>query len=152
MADNLIFLDVDGVLNNQTWAIKMYEDEGVRVYNEDLLEDRALLLLTKLVDLTGAKIVVSSAWRKISRSFQALKDQLGYYGMDVFDVTPYVGSVRGDDITAWFNRNPGEYRYVILDDDSDMDGHMDHLVMTDFCTGLTDEIVTKCVKMLTAKE
>ena len=146
--DKLIFLDVDGVLNNQTWALKMFKEEGVRVYSEDILEDRALRLLKRLVDETGAKIIVSSAWRKIPKSYDALKTQLKHYGVVVDGETPYVGSVRGDDITAWFNRNPGDYRYVILDDDSDMDGHMNHLFQTDFDTGLTYEIVEKCISAL----
>lgn len=146
--DKLIFLDVDGVLNNQTWALKMFKEEGVRVYSEDILEDRALRLLKRLVDETGAKIIVSSAWRKIPGSYDALKAQLNHYGLSVAGDTPYAGGVRGDDISAWFNRNPGDYRYVILDDDSDMDGHMEHLVQTDFDTGLTYDIVERCISML----
>lgn len=150
--ENIIFLDVDGVLNNLSWAKKMLEQEGVRVYSEDMLEDRALRLLRFLVDLTGGKIVVSSAWRKIPQSYEALKQQLKYFGMTVFSETPYVGGSRGDDITAWFARNPGEYRYVILDDDDDMYGHMDHLVKTDFDTGLTRDAVSRCCKLLCGKE
>ena len=144
----LIFLDVDGVLNNQAWAIRMFKEEGVRVYRDNLLEDRALHLLKSLVDSTGARIVVSSAWRHIPTAYNDLRRQLEQCGMSVYGKTPYVGSVRGDDITAWFAAHPGKYAYVILDDDSDMDGHMDHLVQTDFYTGLTQEIVDRCVQML----
>ena len=95
------------------------------------LDRRCLLLLKDIVDKTGAKIVVSSAWRRIPRAFQHLKEWLERYGIEVYDVTPYVGGERGNDITAWFNRNPGEYRYVILDDDSDMTTHMEHMVVAD---------------------
>ena len=52
------------------------------------------------------------------------------------------------DITAWFNRHPGEYRYVILDDEDDMYGHMEHLVKTDFYSGLTEERADECIRML----
>lgn len=34
--NKVIFLDVDGVLNNGTWAIDMF-DKGIRVYHDDLL-------------------------------------------------------------------------------------------------------------------
>ena len=147
--DRLIFLDVDGVLNSMSFAKKMLDEEGVRVFREDILDRRCLLLLKDIVDKTGAKIVVSSAWRRIPRAFQHLKEWLEQYSMEVYDVTPYVGVERGNDITAWFNRNPGEYRYVILDDDSDMTTHMEHLVHTNFHDrGLTRSLADRCIAIL----
>lgn len=143
----VVFLDVDGVLNNGAWARRMWE-EGVHVYHDNLLEDRALRLLRSLIEQTGAKIVVSSAWRKIPEAMESLCTQLEFYKLPVFDITPYVGGERGDDITAWFNRHPGEYRYVILDDDSDMGEHLDHLVKTNFDEGLTYDKVSECITIL----
>lgn len=147
--EKIIFLDVDGVLNSHTFAKRMLDEENVRVFSENILDRRCLLLLSDIVTKTGAKIVVSSAWRKIPSAFDDLKSQLEKYGMSVFDVTPYVGGERGDDITAWFNRNPGEYRYVILDDDSDMTIHMDRLVKTNFYDrGLTRNLADRAISML----
>jgi len=146
--DRIIFLDVDGVLNNGTWAIEMF-DKGVRVYHDDILYEPALERLKGLVDATGAKIVVSSSWRQIPSAYANLTAWLEKFGMNIADKTPYVGGCRGDDITAWFKRNPGEYSYAILDDDDDMDGHMDHLVRTDFDVGLVDEDVEKALRLLT---
>ena len=147
MNDRIIFLDVDGVLNNGTWALEMY-DQGVRVYHDDLLYEPSLVQLRRIVDETGAAIVVSSSWRQISVAYQHLKEWLAKFGMEVYDRTPYVGGMRGDHITAWFNRHPGEYRYVILDDDDDMGRHMDHLVRTDFDDGLTAEKADECIRRL----
>ena len=147
--EKIIFLDVDGVLNSLSFAKRMRDEEGVRVFSEDILDRKCLLLLKDVVDRTGAKIVVSSAWRRIPLSYGHLKDWLSEYGMEVFDVTPYVGGERGNDITAWFNRHPGEYNYVILDDDSDMTVHMDHLVKTEFYgRGLTRPLADRCIDML----
>ena len=39
--NKVIFLDVDGVLNNGTWAIEMF-DKGIRVYHDDLLYEPSL--------------------------------------------------------------------------------------------------------------
>ena len=136
--NRIIFLDVDGVLNNGTWAIEMF-DKGVRVYHDDILYEPSLERLKGLVEATGAKIVVSSSWRQVPSAYANLTACLERFGLEIYDKTPYVGGCRGDDITAWFKRNPGEYSYAILDDDDDMDGHMDHLVRTDFDVGLTDE-------------
>lgn len=144
----IIFLDVDGVLNNGVWAEKMLKEEGVHVYCDDILEDRALRLLKLLVEQTGARIIVSSAWRQIPDSYLNLRASLASYGLKVSGETPYVGGIRGDDITAWFKRNPGVYKYVILDDDSDMGVHAEHLFQTNFYTGLTREIVDACIEHL----
>lgn len=147
MNNKIVFLDVDGVLNNGTWAEEMYE-QGVRVYHDDILHEPSLAQLRRIVDETGAVIVVSSSWRQIRVAYQHLKEWLEKFDMEVYDKTPYVGGMRGDDITAWFNRNPGIYQYVILDDDDDMNGHMEHLVQTDFDSGLTKEIADECIRRL----
>ena len=39
--NRVIFLDVDGVLNNGAWAMEMFK-QGVRVYHDDLLYARLL--------------------------------------------------------------------------------------------------------------
>lgn len=145
--NRVIFLDVDGVLNNGSWAMEMY-DKGIRTYRDDILYEPALERLKRIVDATDAQIVVSSSWRQIPTAYKHLQEWLEMYGMKVADITPYVGGCRGDDITAWFNRNPGEWSYVILDDEDDMDGHMDHLVQTDFDVGLIDTDVDKALNIL----
>ena len=145
--ERIIFLDVDGVLNNGSWAMEMY-DKGIRTYRDDILYEPALERLKRIVDATDAQIVVSSSWRQIPTAYKHLQEWLEMYGMKVADITPYVGGCRGDDITAWFNRNPGEWTYVILDDEDDMDGHMDHLVQTDFDVGLIDEDCERAISLL----
>lgn len=147
MNNRIIFLDVDGVLNNGTWAEEMYE-QSVRVYHDDLLYEPSLVQLRRIVDETGAVIVISSSWRQVPTAYGHLKEWLEKYGMEIHDKTPYVGGERGDDITGWFNRHPGEYKYVILDDDDDMGRHMEHLVRTDFGTGLTEQKADECIRRL----
>ena len=149
--NKVIFLDVDGVLNNGSWAARMYE-QSVRTYRDDLLYEPSLEQLKRIVAATGAYIVVSSAWRQIPTSYQHLLEWLTKYGLEPYDKPPYVGGERGNDTTAWFNRNPGEWQYVILDDDNDMAGHMDHLVQTEFDTGLTEKEADQCIKILNGLE
>lgn len=145
---NLIFLDVDGVLNSTKFAVKMLEEDNVRIYAEDLLDPHALRLLKVLVEKTDALIIVTSSWRRIPESYSNLERQIQQFGMYISDCTPNTGNKRGDDITAWFNRHSGTYNYVILDDDSDMTVHMKHLVQTRFDTGLTREHVDKAIEIL----
>lgn len=144
----LIFLDVDGVLNNFQWANQMAK-EGVQVYRDDLLFEPSILLLKKLVDETGARIVLSSAWRRIPSARNNLIRTLERYNLFMCSETPYTGSVRGYDIQAWFNRNPGDYSYVILDDECDMLSDQEsHLVQTDFYSGFQHEDYLKAKKIL----
>ena len=44
------FLDVDGVLNNGTWAIKMFEKD-IRACHDDLFYEPSLDQLRRIVDL-----------------------------------------------------------------------------------------------------
>ena len=63
----VIFLDVDGVLNSNSFAEKMFSEQGVRVFYEDILDKRAIACLKQIVSATGATIVLSSSWRKIPK-------------------------------------------------------------------------------------
>ena len=130
----VIFLDVDGVLNSNSFAEKMFNEQGVRVFYEDILDKRAIACLKQIVSATDAMIVLSSSWRKIPKARARLVEQLSEYGLSIHSDTPYTGKERGDDITAWLNRHKDIdiESYVILDDDSDMNVHMKHLVHTSF--------------------
>lgn len=149
--NKVLFLDVDGVLNNGAWAMKMYE-QGIRTYRDDILYEPSLEQLKRIISSTGALIVVSSAWRQIPTAYLHLQKWLAKYGLEIYDKTPYVGGERGNDITAWFKRNPGEWRYAILDDEYDMAEHMEHLVLTEFDTGLTEKEADRCIAMLNGTE
>ena len=145
--NRVIFLDVDGVLNNGSWAMEMY-DKGIRVYRDGILYEPALERLKRLVGATGARIVISSSWRQVPNAYDNLRDWLSKFGMTIWDRTPYIGTCRGDDITAWFNINPGEWSYVILDDDDDMGEHRGYLVQTNFDVGLIDTDVERAMIIL----
>ena len=71
----VLFLDVDGVLNNGVWASEMYE-QGVRVYDDHILEERALDLLKRILYATDARVVISSSWRNDLEAYRKLRDQL----------------------------------------------------------------------------
>ena len=144
----IIFLDVDGVLNNDSWCWDLYYKYGVYVYTNNILYEPSLLQLRRIINKTDAKIVVSSAWRKVPSAYSDLLQWLKRYGMEVYDTTPYVGGIRGDDIEAWLKEHDDVESYVILDDDDDMGILYDRLVRTDFNKGLTKEDADICIKML----
>ena len=64
----IIFLDIDGVLNHQIW-FKNWHESGKRTdteeqYNDSMIDPNSISLLNKIIADTGAKVVISSSWRK----------------------------------------------------------------------------------------
>jgi hydroxymethylpyrimidine pyrophosphatase-like HAD family hydrolase len=116
----IIFLDIDGVLNNY----------GTRKDND--IDPKNIEVLNNIVKNTGAKIVVSSTWRRhhTIESLSKILIEAGLIG-EVISFTPSLrsdGILRGNEIYEWMNKNEDVIgcrrsdfnEYVILDDDSDM--------------------------------
>ena len=55
---NYIFLDVDGVLNNEIYFHEHLDDDGI-------LDEENIKLLADLVNKTNANVVLSSSWRTL---------------------------------------------------------------------------------------
>ena len=72
----VIFLDVDGVLNSTN---SLHEDES--------LEDALVLRLKKIVNATGAKLILSSSWRELWTAVRKLMDKLDKYDMHLSGMT-----------------------------------------------------------------
>jgi len=144
----LIFLDIDGVLTNADTKYRFGHPNCV-VY------------LNHITTMTGAKIVVSSTWRSDPKIANVLEE----WGVDaeVIGVTPQgareskngIWSVasREDEIQAWLDQNPGEWNYMILDDESfDLFNLRHRLVQTDTHKGLTEKDVNRAIDLLTEGE
>ena len=74
--NKIIFLDIDGVLNSTN---SLYENES--------LEDVLVLRLKKIVDATGAKLILSSSWRELWTAVKKLMDKLDKYDMYLSGMT-----------------------------------------------------------------
>lgn len=146
---NVLFLDIDGVLNNMEWAMEMSETQGVDIFAKNMFNPDALMLLKEIIDRTNARIVISSSWRKIPSLMNAIHNQLNSIGLSVYDVTPYTGGTRGDDIAQWLMNHISEVtNYAILDDDSDMGAFIHHLSQTTFQKGLTRSEADFCIDII----
>ena len=148
----ILFLDIDGVLNRC----------GATPKDARGLEEPKVGLLEWILQRTGARVVLSSTWRKADHLLQRISAVLASRGHPILDCTPvldgqpapgsllYTSVPRGSEIQAWLNDNPEVARFVILDDDADMGPLLPHLVNTYSFTGLTPEIATECVARLNA--
>lgn len=151
----IIFLDVDGVLNYDGCSARCGFYYGV--------EDSKVELLKKIIDATGAKIVLSSTWRlgfdnkghRLEDHAKYLKEKLAKYGLEIYGMTPEVGGwhgQRGREIKLWLTAHEETDEWVVLDDeyfdDFPENGIMPHWVETYDLYGLTEEDVEKAINIL----
>ena len=141
----VIFLDVDGVLNNYAAFEAAQGRHGTNVLAPECIER-----CNRLVEMTGARVVLSSTWRLMADFRAILRD--GGLRASIIDRTPYFTSGdqrRGAEIADWLRRNTTVVAYVILDDDSDMlEEQRPFFVQTHYQTGLTDAHVARAAAIL----
>ena len=108
--NSVIFLDVDGVLNSMSTPGWMGEDWDIPLA-------RPLYNLKRIVDETGAKIIISSSWREHPNAMRKLELALKVFELPISGQTPWMNLDRPGEIAAWLAEHPEVKRYVILDDD-----------------------------------
>lgn len=153
----VIFLDVDGVLNEA--GSKSRSPHGFIG-----VDDEKVAVLKQIVDATGAIIVLSSTWKKdwsnnpdeIGIDAVYLNKKLARYGLRIIDKTTDDMWNRGFGIKAWLSLHDVE-SWLVLDDDKfedfEYEGIMPHFVQTSFASGgLTDQHIPKCIEILTKEE
>ena len=128
MTDKLIFLDIDGTINNSAMNYSM---EYYKLINDigtihGRLSSINIANLNSITDQTEAKIVISSSWR-ILYDLPELRDILYDAGVtgEIIGLTPILGAntLRGNEIYKYIKDNYSydfEPNYVILDDGTDM--------------------------------
>lgn len=166
----ILFLDVDGVLNNRlTYARihRAWKESGNATKGGEFgwpmghLDATLVPNLNPIVEQTGCQIVLSSSWRIIAkipdfRQWVALK---GFkYPDSIIDRTrSSVGDDpdgRGNEIKDWLKGHPEVTAYAILDDDSQdiIRVHPNNFVHTSLNEGLTEEKVQAAIAILNSTE
>ena len=121
---NVIFLDVDGVLNSYPY---MENTKGLDYINKDNLK-----ILKKIYNLSNFKIVLSSTWRilDINRDMERdmynhLLENLKSQNIEIIDKTPVLGFNRPLEIRTWLDNNDVQ-QFLILDDDFDVEDYKEY--------------------------
>lgn len=151
-----IFLDVDGVLNNENHILQLVDMLGNEQYMQLLKEIQELpfnyqscMLLHGLINKTGAEIILSSTWRLSTKHIEALEK---YTGLQIKDKTPVMHTIRGKEIKMYLDEHPEITHYVIIDDDNDMlEEQKSHFVKVDAKEGLTMRQIIECENKLKYK-
>lgn len=157
----VIFLDIDGVLSPRWWnSDKQSDNYGC------LFDAKAVANFAKIIEKTGAEIVISSSWKNIGLvELQNMWRDRGLPGKLV-DITPdYMSDEillkedsanvdylyeRGSEIQGWLLLHGDDVgRYVIIDDMDDiLPEQQFHFVQTDPELGITNDDVKKVVHLL----
>ena len=126
------------------------------------VEQRLIAYIKEIVDATGAKIVLSSTWRKDwafdllnGKDWDYLSKEFAKQDLYFLDYTPIRrDSNRGEEIKEWIESTDYDVRsYVIIDDDmfDIRDLHEGHMVQTSFNEGIKPGAVKMAIEIL-AKE
>lgn len=114
----IIFLDFDGVLNSHRYDMVRLPDEGN-------IDKTRLPLLKEIIDKTGAKIVLTTSWRKHWNKDYSLCTETGkdflkdfsQFGIEIFDKTEDFGTnMRPEEVKSWLECHKDIESFVILDD------------------------------------
>lgn len=146
-----LFLDVDGVLNSTDWQLELHESGKLQnMLPDDWIDPAAIVRLNRIIDATGALVVVSSAWRtgRTLEQLQALFATHGFRGTIAGATGHGHYGERGLQIHAWLQTHPC-VSFAVLDDDiHDMSSVTGHLVQTNSRTGLQDDHVEAAIRLL----
>lgn len=156
----ILFLDVDGVLND----VATLEADGVTDMHPAFVRN-----LGRILQETECRIVVSSAWRlggigPTSDFQKALmcactgKDRFTKVTNALAGRTPHLpDGHRGSEIKEWIEKYDFKGTFVIVDDEGDMQPYTDRLVKTLFSgpegkTGLTTAHADRIIAMLNRRD
>mmetsp|Transcript_38585 Transcript_38585/g.106492 ORF Transcript_38585/g.106492 Transcript_38585/m.106492 type:complete len:249 (-) Transcript_38585:57-803(-) len=136
----VIFLDCDGVLANARSQSCHFDEADPTLLLHPTnaiapLERRCLAELQRVVEATGASIVLTTTWRQVAAHRSFLVSALQPFAQVLGD-TPTL-SDRGSEVRAWLRAHPDVTRYAIIDDDHsewfELAGLSDHCVQTVLC-------------------
>lgn len=143
----VIFLDIDGVLNNSMWCEDNPFTLGVDGWQSQL-SPNLMMLMNKIVKQTDATVVLSSTWRFgwTCDDLQVLMDN-AHGTFHLHDRTPIEVKGRADAIYEWLDRyGEGVTSWIAIDDCESLTELGERWVRT--FDGLTPEIAQTAVETL----
>lgn len=161
----VIFLDIDGVLNTQDCHSRMTKDTPEDEFGY-AFDPVAVVNLARIIDETGAVIVISSSWKFYGVTKLREMWKMRKLPGAILDITPNTisdemlmnanldeiefGVCRGNEIKEWLSKHKGEVsNYVIIDDFDDLlPEQMSHAIITNTLLGITESDAEKAITIL----
>ena len=164
----IIFLDFDGVLNTEHYqGLLQYLGKPWQDEYGAFFDPNAVKQLKRIVDATGADIVIESSWKYLG--LDAMKElwEIRKLPGRVIDITPssvsdeYLSNVdldnldasmlhcKGIEIASWLAEQTEDIRYVIIDDEYViLESQFPHFILTNPYEGITEEQANKIISIL----
>ena len=161
----VLFLDIDGVLNTKYWYTQVNRNTPKDKYGY-AFDPNAVANLKRIVEESGADIVISSSWKcmGLSQMEDMWRDRslpgkiIGITPNSVSDemlLNADIDSIelfhsRGEEIKEWLTTH-GKYvsHYVIIDDmDNMLPEQQSHFVKTNPEVGITGDDVERSITIL----
>lgn len=164
---NVIFLDIDGVLNCGSYLKEIHNDVKELVKNKSnynfeeyktkrlmiKIDVNRLKILREIIEATGSYVVIISSWKSL-RDFPLVERELINMGIPIIGSTDGRGSNRGEGIKKYLSEN-NVTNYIVLDDSifDDYDSEIiSRLIQTSFYKdGLNEKHKEEAIKMLKIK-
>ena len=161
----IVFLDIDGVLNTERWFTQMTKNTPKDKYGY-AFDPIAIKNLSRIIDVTGAEIVISSSWK--SFGFEGMLEMWRERNLPgkIIGITPNSVSdemllnadidsielfhIRGEEIKEWLTKHGKRVsNYVIIDDmDNMLPEQQSHFVQTNPEVGITEDDVERSITIL----
>ena len=148
----VILLDFDGLMDTAYYdnylnymGLPEKDKYGV-VFAPDCIAN-----LRRIIDETGADIVVSSTWKDFM-TYKEILEMWEYRKLPGFvtDTTPTCSRKRGDEIDSWLEECNTECEYVIIDDmdETQFNEHQyDRLFVVNPYDGLNEQTAEKVIQL-----
>jgi hypothetical protein len=160
----VVFLDVDGVLNSESWN----ETHKYELMNGKYIDEHKVELFSVIIKNTNAVVVMHSGWRLwLNKDLQPIRTEAEYllslfkkYQVEIYDKTPDFSTeeirkekkfslIKAKEINAWLDEHMEVLRFLILDDLDLNDEDLSYKqIRTDSKIGLTEDNVKLAIKLL----
>ena len=161
----IIFLDIDGVLNSNSWN----KQHQLKISDGTLIGQSKIALLSHIAKETNAHIILHSGWKfwfhkdsyePTRPESQRLVHMLSEFQLKISGFTPDFSTeeiqktrkfslIKAKEILSWLENHPEVKSWVVIDD---LDLHNEsinvHQIKTNSETGLTEADVTKAIQLL----
>lgn len=155
---NVIFLDIDGVLNSNFWN----DEHQKEISDGTLIDSEKIELLSTLVNEFSAQVILHSGWKywfneeiePLRIESVKLKEMLKQCNVNIDGITPDLANdeikrtkkfslVKADEILLWVSEH-SDSNWIVIDD---LDLHNERVaerqIKTDASVGLTEDDIEK---------
>ena len=167
--NKIIFLDFDGVLNTEHYqGLLQYHGKSWQDEYGAFFDPNAVKQLKRIIDATGADIIVESSWKYLGLDVMKVLWQIRSLPGKLIDITPSSVSdehllnidlenidtsilhCKGMEISSWLSEQKRQdILYVIIDDEYViLDSQLPHFILTNPYEGITEEQANKAISIL----